>query len=294
MKTFSVKDSWREYEVDLSNFERLTHNKPPYYQDDPLQGGKPRRFALCPKCGNPVRLYGLYAEEVERSQRPHARHHGSGIEGLAEYDRQEYLHCPYADPDSAPAHKKRPADHPRSSMLYDLMREQFDRIVYIWGKTTGLKMGTAFAEDQLRQWRADESWRYYIAAPDNLPYLLMYGKQACPLYGRIIESGSPAHNALARVKHLKLDPQGNGNLKVLPAGSTRFLADTFTLEGRIPPNDSGRPESFKLVFVSAGGNAYAKAKIEVEPAFLTNLLDLPPERQHRNQKLLEIAERILA
>lgn len=40
MKTFSVKDSWREYEVDLSNFERLTHNKPPYYQDDPLQGGK--------------------------------------------------------------------------------------------------------------------------------------------------------------------------------------------------------------------------------------------------------------
>lgn len=157
MKTFFVKGSWREYEVDLGNFERLTHNKSPYYQDDPLHSDKPRRFALCPKCGNPVRLYGLYAEEVERFQRPHARHHGSGIEGLAEYDGQEYLHCPYADPDSAPAYKKRLADHPRSSMLYDLMKEQFDRIVHIWNKTTGLRMGATFAENQLRQWRADES-----------------------------------------------------------------------------------------------------------------------------------------
>lgn len=274
--------------ISEENFFALTAKRPPYCKT--WADGRESYYAVCPVCDNPIQIVGLYKMEEESSGEPYGRHHGADVPGLARYDEEAYLGCPYSRKSAEYRGRKRRPGSPTSAALYDLMRDQFDRIVHIWNKTTGISMSAAFAKDVLARWRANEDWRNYGATYDNLPYMLMFSRPACPLFGRKIDKASKLHGALSGQGGIKLVDRG-GYSQVKSSG--RYLDATFGLTGhRYIREGEHLEESFTLQ-VRDGGKVIHSEVIQVDPNFLGNLMRLPPERARRDERLLAIAREVL-
>ena len=98
--------------------------------------------------------------EGSRSANPYGRHYSASVPGVADYDETAYMFCPLSRNHSDPGNMRRTPTDKAGRELYALMRDQFDRYVYIWEKTTGLHVGRGYARELLSMWRADEGWRY--------------------------------------------------------------------------------------------------------------------------------------
>lgn len=275
--------------INEENFYRETGNEQPYCMKS--RDGKQRYWAICPACDNPVQIVGLYMQQAD-SRRPYGRHNRGRIEGLAEYDDEEYHACPFSDPKYNYSENKRKPDSPKCIALYETMRDQFDRIVYIWNKTTGITMSTDYAEKMLKLWRSNENWRNYDATYQNLPYMLVFSRQAQSLYGRKIRIDSKVYASLATCKKLKLVKKDSSSVQVLTSGKT-FTEVLFGIYGhKFKVEDHHLTETFKMQ-VKVDGKTVHSEVVTVDPYYFDNLVSLPPERAHRNERLLSIAKEVL-
>lgn len=274
--------------ISEENYFALTAKRPPYCKtrDD----GRESYYAVCPVCDNPIQIVGLYKVEEEGSGDPYGRHHGADVPGLARYDEEAYLGCPYSRKSAEYRDVKRRPDSPASTALYELMRDQFDRIVYIWNKTTGITMSAALAKDVLLRWRANENWRNYGSTYNNLPYMLMFSRCACSLFGRKIDKGSKLYESLSGQKSVSLVDQG-GYAQV--RGSDGYLDATFGLTRHRYRHEGEHLEETFTLQVRNGKKVIHSEVIEVDPGFLSNLMRLPAERAHRDERLLAIAREVL-
>ena len=153
MDVFRTGRRGRVVPLTEENYRRETNRKAPFVQ---MRGGHPSYFAVCPACGNPILICNLFKRtEGSRSANPYGRHYSASV----------------------------PTDK-AGRELYALMRDQFDRYVYIWEKTTGLHVGRGYARELLSMWRADEGWRYYRASYFNHSFMLLYAAPAHNIMGR--------------------------------------------------------------------------------------------------------------
>lgn len=154
MDVFRTGRRGRVVPLTEENYRRETNRKAPFVQ---MRGGHPSYFAVCPACGNPILICNLFKRtDGSRSANPYGRHYSASVPGVADYDETAYMFCPLSRNHSDPGNTRRTPTDKAGRELYALMRDQFDRYVYIWEKTTGLHVGRGYARELLSMWRADE------------------------------------------------------------------------------------------------------------------------------------------
>lgn len=255
--------------------------------------GKIRYYAVCPICDNPIQIIGLYKKHDEGNH-PYGKHHKGNVKKLADYNEEDYLNCPYSKPSLQKSKIKRPDGSKTSMALYNLLRDQYDRIIYILSKTTGIKISYAFSEGLLRNYAINQGWMYYDSTYDNLPYMLLYAESAYHLTNRLIEKNSEIFNAISKsCDDIELEKINDQYYKIIPKKSNRFIELTFYLtQHKFTVEDENLKESYLMV-VRYNNKTILEHKLEVNPDFLRNLINLPVERSYRNEHYLEIAKKIL-
>ena len=275
--------------VNNENYMSATKKLPPFCRK--RADGSLMYYGVCPLCDNPVQLIGLFKSEPD-SIKPYARHHKGTIENLAEYDEEAYFACPYANPGKSKANIRRKPDSKTVALLYNLLRDQFDRIIYILEKTTGIKISEAFAEKLLKSYVVNEGWMYYDSTQDNLPYMLLYAEPAYSIINRLVEKDSDLYKGiLENCSTVELQSVNKKYSKVVPKDN-RYTEVKFILaEHHNRVEDNHLTETFSLHIIESNNIVYSQ-KIEVDPDFLRRLQKLPEERSLRNRKLLQIAEKV--
>lgn len=204
MDVFKTKvGDLRSIPISLENLEKTTRREYPYFQ---IVNDKPVYYAICPLCDNPIRIINLFRKEYksnDNSPKPYGRHIEHGVKDLAYFDREAYLACPYHRISSHGYKPKLRAENNKTGLaIYKLMKENFDRIIYIWNKTTDIKISRAFAQDLLSLWKKNKGWLYYDNTFNNLSYMLLYPLPGVSLVGRMIKKNSPLHAKLQNCKEI--------------------------------------------------------------------------------------------
>ena len=188
MKHFKVKASRyaERYEITRENFERVTGCKEPFEQ-----------YAICPSCLNPIQIIGL-VQEIK--SKPYGRHSGKNINGFPAWNERKYEYCPYAD-----RNKRRQPNEDELLReitdsvieLYNLLREQFDRVVYVISKELGIRCSTMFWRKVLNQFLVNEVYFYPWLTESNLPYIFaLKGMQHQNILGQKFLIGTQLYNAI--------------------------------------------------------------------------------------------------
>lgn len=192
-KTRATKTADR-YEINSTEFVKRTENKYPFVQPGSVK--KVAQFAICPSCLNPIQLIGV---DKKISCSPYGRHTGKNVSGLPDWSYAKYLYCPYAKKED----RHEPNDDERLEItdeaiqLYNLLKEQFDRVIYIIKRELMIDCSLAFWRNALEQFVNSNGYCYPWLTEANLPYVFAYiGMQHSLLLGQKFIVGTDLYNAL--------------------------------------------------------------------------------------------------
>lgn len=280
--------------ITAEKYYEATKNDWPYVQ---LTSSGRKYFALCPLCDNPIHMVNLF-DAQDAKTKPYGAHNKRNVAGLCDFDEEAYLSCDLARPGYRGAQTKRKPDSETALAIKQEMRESFDRIIYIFEHACGIHLGQDAAHDALIGWSRSNGWRNLEANYYNLPFMLFYGVSSS-LLGRWVVKGSELDVKLSKRRDLRRSAadarydKRRAYVRFLWKDAGERAPLRFSLYKRISTvKDEHWYEHFYLG-ISKGQDTILRLKIPVDHGYLQRLKNLPPERQHRNQKLLEIAERIL-
>lgn len=236
--------------INEENFYLATRERKPYVVDS---GGVKSFYAVCPECDNPIQLIGLLRRQQDSlPHRPYGRHIGHDVPGVAVYDEDAYLSCPFSDPGYWRTDRKRKPSNPTGQALYRIMRDRFDRVEYAWRESSGLLLGIKSLRRALTVWRNDKGW-------------LNYGSTYCSECASTAALSIDCYRPLSACVHVEC-PTGTDRLPSYPqkpsdvprhashGGRAHPSGMGYTLSpfshGRPVPPDLSRP-SF-LIFFSRG------------------------------------------
>lgn len=286
------------YEISKNNFERVTEQKSPYYVYN--EKNELVQFAVCPICDNPIEIIGLY-KRLKNTEHPYGKHFPKSLSGLAEYNQQAYDFCPYADKRKSVninSRKTKLTDFEKN--IYYLIREQFDRVIYILSKQLDIKITNNAARNMLTTYVSGKGWLYPWSTLNNLPWVIGHLSWSKKLYGQPILKNSPLYSAISEkcpaASFVPCDKYG-GEYDILLSKEGMFLDLNYCIieHNRAVVNDE-LLETMEFV-VSEGGvgkvkNIFTKT-LTVNQDYFLNLVNLSKNREQRNYKLLEIAKEVM-
>ena len=287
------------YTITEQNFFEVTGNEPPYCVKG--ANGERRLYAVCPLCDNPIQIIGLYKDTPEAGRKPYGRHNKGTIPHLAQYDEGEYLDCPYANPNRKTLSKYRRPESKIGRQIYDLLREQFDRVIYLLKKDTGIFISEATAAYMLKEYLGDRGYLYRVATLYNLPWSFAFGTLPKKLYGRKIIQGSELHKALhehcpdvifigeSKDEYVQVKPRGKRNLGLYYA-----FYNFRQHQGSDTDDSENIVETVDFVVYRSQGvrkilTEIYKKTITINPDYFMNLVCLAEEKAYRNETLLNLA-----
>ena len=297
MKRFKLKIGKNNiYDINKETFEEKTKKQEPY-----IRVGKDKEkrcFAICPACDNPIQIIGLYKSIKVK---PYGKHYNRSVEKLAVHNEQAYQFCPYASHiySSVDKNRKKKEFTEYEARIYNLVRDNFDKALYILKKDTGIHFTPKLAEKILFEYTASEGWMYPLATIYNIPWMLMYFAIGVNPYGWLIEKNSKLYKYLQTNKNIRL-VEFNKNLVKIDTNSFIKMNYMFTKHRRTIIND----EVIETIEVNLDENISKnpderewkflwKDEIQInEHRFLNFVVSIKTE-EYRNKKLLDIAEKIM-
>lgn len=275
--------------INEENFHLATGGTKPYVID---RNGMRSFYAVCPACDNPIQLIGLLRRQQDSPpHRPYGRHVARSVPGLAEYNEDAYLSCPFSDPGYWRKDSRRVPSDPTGRALYRIMRDKFDRVEYAWRKSSGLLLGTKSLRHALTVWRNDEGWLNYGSTYHNLPQMLFFELPQESLYGQCVSKDSPFVSRLAGTDGILLEPSGFSD-SYLRVKTTRFVDIGFVLGARkARVVDEHLTETFLLSVNVERKPLGVGLAIHTDPEWFSDILDMP--NWHENRRLLELASDVL-
>lgn len=291
----------RAYPISDTAFLEATGKRPPYQQTRP--DGSEALYAVCPACDNPIQIIGLFKNTPEAGRRPYGRHHSRTVPRLAVYDEQEYLDCPYSDPNHHTAGRYRRPQSKIAQQTLTLLREQFDRVIYFLSKEMGLSISRATAAAMLKAYLANEGWRYRVATLYNLPWVFGEVSPALPLFGRKILRGSALHLALAEgCPDVRFAGAPDGRYLQVKNAEGAYLDIYYVFLAHRWHRDSTKQDGERLeetidFWVYRGSapdiRTIFRKTILIQPERFLDLIHTPPEQAHRDPVLLAMAEEMI-
>lgn len=181
-----------------SEFEKYTKNAFPFKQN---YDGKNHYYATCPECENPIQIRGLYS-----SDRKYGAHTGKNIDGLNEFNYENYIYCPRAVKGMhVPKEIRKEEMSQKDIAVYNTVRNNFDLAVAFAKKHLGYFISDSKAEECLQTYFVSQGWMYPHSTVNNVPFMLFYLQPAMNPYGLWIKKNSELEQSIQKVKELKLE-----------------------------------------------------------------------------------------
>lgn len=284
------------YPIERARYERETVKEFPYYQRN--RKGEVVNYAVCPQCDNPIQLIGFY-KEIKKPDFPYGKHVSHSINDLAEYDREAYLNCPYSNPQrTIPRETRKAKMDIVARTVYNLMRTQFDRVIYILEKDIDMKISKRLAEAMLTLYVDNQGWLYQWATPNNLPWVFDVMSASRTMYGRLIKNGSELHKRILACEEAEFQGEENGEYLQLASKKGKFLDlhFCFMCHHREINEQMQLIETIDFVItqtVDGRNREVLRQTLLINEKRFLNLICLPEEKSKRNQNLLEIAKELM-
>lgn len=268
------------YEINKNNFERVTEQKSPYYVHN--EKNELVQFAVCPICDNPIEIIGLY-KRLKNTDLPYGKHCPKSISGLAEYNQQAYDFCPYADKRKSinkNSRKTKLTDFEKN--IYCLMREQFDRVIYILSKQLDIRITNNAAKSMLTTYVSGKGWMYPWSTLNNIPWVFGHLSWSKRLYGQPILKNSALYSAILEkcpaANFVPCDKYG-GKYDILLSKEGMFLDINYCIieHNRTVENDK-LLETMELVVSEGGvgeGRKIFTKTLTINQKYFLNLINLP-------------------
>lgn len=297
MKYFKTKPSRnaKRYEITPEVFEKVTGHKHPFEQVN--LDKKLVQYGICPSCLNPVRLIGL-AKEIK--VRPYGKHTGKNIPGLPQWRQYKYRYCPFAehgDRVNINDDELLPEITEDVVELYELLKSQFDRVVYVVSKELDIRCSSVFWEEALKQFIANMAYCYPWLTESNLPYIFAYrGMQHRSLYGQKILVDSDLFNAMKNHKDASFVESQNKKGQYLrltnKEGAYLNIQCRFTEHRQKAINGEELRESmvFCIDDLPSGRTIFRKS-ISFSENYFMNIINKYSDESKRQQVLFDIANR---
>lgn len=299
MKTFKLRTGNNKiHTIQKDIFEYETQQQPPYY----VYGEKNElsQYAVCPACDNPIQIIGLY-KPIKDGRSCYGKHHLNSISGLAVYNQQAYDYCPYSRNRfdvNENSRKERLTDYERK--IYDLMREQFDRVIYVLSKAIDIKILPSAARRMLETYVNGHGWLYSWSTLNNLPYVLGHLTWSKTLYGQPVLRNSHLYEAIKlKCPSVEFTPHNyyndydiitkkeNGayiDLNYCIINHKRNIIDDQNVETMQLLVTNGHGDNAEIVF---------QKQLEIDEAYFLNLINLPKDRSYRNETLINISAELM-
>lgn len=191
MDVFKLLDSNDVYELTVDNFETATHKDKKYY----ITRGKDKtiQYALCPICGNTIRIINLYhdnhEEEKTKRRATHGRHYiGKKIPHFPAFDQKAYLDCPYANPQAYKLIRRESKE--KNKDLVNLLEKNEELIIKQLNKITGINFSKKARAKLFCEFFESKAYEYQFVHNFNIPYAIFFTSKAINLYGQYVRVNS--------------------------------------------------------------------------------------------------------
>lgn len=283
------------YEITLQNFMDKTKRNYPYEQKD--QYGKFSQYGICPSCLNPIQLIGI---DHKIKTNPYGRHTGKNVKGLAKWNYEKYEYCPFA----AKNDKKELNDEDRLEEiddniieLYNLMRFQFDRIIFILEKELEIQCSEYFWRKALTHYMANRSYCYPWLTEANLPYIFAYfGVHQQRLFKQKIRVGSDLYKALQKHPDVNFIRTNNPHYEQLCNKNNAFLELFFRFSHHSQKISNDETLIEKMIFYiddRKTGITLFEREIVFNETFFINIINKKENEDKRQQRFIDIAKEIM-
>jgi len=300
MKYFKVqaRRMAERYEITSEEFTKRTARKKPFEQC--ISGSTLSQFAICPSCLNPIQLIGI---NKTINCAPYGRHTGKTIPGLPTWNYYKYKYCPFSKKED----KRNPNDKERLKIsedvieLYNMLKNQFDRVVYVIRNELYIDCSEKFWIKALKQFVSSEAFCYPWLTETNLPYIFAYiGMQHLPLLGQKFMIGTDLYDALCsrnNVKFVYLKDKDGNDLKESKYRRLSHCGDYVKLCFRFTNHKQqaydGKELKETMLFciddLQANTTIYEKT-ISFDETYFMNIIASGKEEK-RQKWLLDIAEK---
>lgn len=296
MKYFKIEASRIacRYEINTLNFNSVTENKLPFTQTG--DNGEIRQYGICPSCLNPVQLIGIF-KQIKRQ--PYGRHTGKDVNGMPKWNVYKYQHCPFAKSnDKAPINTaERGIITDDTVELYNLLKAQFDRVIYIITKDFGIKGSLSFWEKALIQFRESEGYCYPWLTESNLPYIFaFFGLQQQRPFKQRFAAGSDIYISLCKHPAVEFDDKDSKKYPRFINHRNQFADMYFRLTDHRQSAKEGEEltESIKFCVDDRSENKTVfEKRIVFDETYFPNLIAKSSNEDKRNRQLIDLAAEIL-
>lgn len=295
MKYFKIHPhrTAKRYLITPRVFLKVTDRKFPFEQINERR--MIMQYGICPSCLNPIQLIGV----VKSTERVYGKHTGKNIKGLPHWNQRKYEYCPFATVNS----RRLPNDDEWLTEidndvieLYRLLKEQFDRVVYILEKELNIRCSLAFWNSVLRQFLVNKAYLYPWLTESNLPYIFAYfGMTHQNVYNQKVCIDSEIYKALAFYSGVELVPTKNGYARITNKNSEFInLGLRFTNHSHKVLEGETLVESM-MFFVDDlnTGNTIFQKRIDFSETYFMNIVNKEENVAKRQQQILNLADELM-
>ena len=311
MNVYRLLPNECEYLItDESDFLSQTNSRFPWVQEKPdseTHIPKKHYYAICPACGCPVELINLIeSKRKQNSPSAYAKHVRSDVSGLAKYDQNRYDLCPLASGTYSVANKpRRQGDVSVNKIYIDFLKENLDKIIYMYEKSLGILFSDRSIERMLSEFLAFENEKILAINKFNFPWLFLlsinfnFSEFKIKKDGRLFKQIEKLKS-----KGIKLFPTKSDNLFVVRSENGKYLDLAYvTVDYELYDGSKHeRRERAKISVSQINESASALTVPEkiltfylnAEPDYFNKILNLKNwERSPRQKKIMSIASSVL-
>ena len=295
MKYFKTEASRTapRYKITPDVFEKVTEHKYPFEQVN--QNKTISQYGICPSCLNPIQIIGI-SKKIKVAS--YGKHTGKNIKDLPNWERIKYEYCPYAstnDRREIDDEELLPEITESVIELYDLLKNQFDRVVYVISKELDIRCSTKFWESALQQYIVNHSYCYPWLTESNLPYVFAYhGMRHRDVYGQQFKVGSDIFNTLKRLENVSFESHKKDSEYEVLTSRGEYINLEFRFTEHRQKALSGETLKESMLFcvddLLSGYTVFQK-RIEFSENYFMNLINKADNINKRQQWLLDIAEK---
>lgn len=255
-----------EKDIERTAFERDTRKLEPWYQ---VSGNKQREYAVCPACDNPIQIVGLY-EELPHTDRPYGRHSENEVSGFGYFDKKNFDWCPYIRKNKSKGSGEKRGDNRISHQILGIVLTQFDRVIYIIRKETGIWISPKIAVTMLENWIEAEGYRFHDATLRNIPWMFAYRSKGLSIFGQKISKGQDElrQSITERIPHARFDEKGR-----IAKGDQFYQVTWCFVDYRFKTEDDSLIEMIEFEVCDGDRKVVFAKTITFDPRYFANLIN---------------------
>ena len=276
-------DKTKIYTITKENIDDSIGRKAPWFQSI---NGHDGWFAVCHMCNNPIQIIGMLT-----GNKLYGRHYIPKNDNLKYHlkgivDRDELEYCRYYNKNKViDETSRRPPDSELAKQIQLTFIYNFDRVIYLLEKTTGIQISTNCAKQMLVDYKDHSGWCYRGATLDNIPWTFAYTIAEKNLFGCRIMDEEIITAIQSKISNINFK---NGFVN---NDSKAYLDLKFYyIHHKANVNDEHLFESIQFT-VSSNSIIIASKTVEFDHAYFRTLIN--SNNGYRKKWLVELARQIM-